>query len=105
MGKYERFENGVLVETVDDRTVQTTAAERVTMMNAWMEEQLQPTDYIIIKASDPTSGAAVPQAVLDARVAVRNAGRTAKDAIAAIVAAAQGDDDKEACDAIERVGW
>jgi len=98
------YQNGVLVSDEDSRTVSACLTARLAEIDRWKGASLAETDWVIIRAQDPT-GKPVPQDVLDQRAAIRSAGDIAEAAVRAAAAAADDDQDKTACDSIEAVIW
>lgn len=124
--RYERYENGAVVEVIDTRAVSECAARRVMQIKAEAEERILAIAPIYKQANLTARAAELAlmfpgikgedlpepyrseyvagQAIWSRIKSVRAASNEAEAQINAIVAAAT-DDDRAACDLIEQVLW
>jgi hypothetical protein len=103
--KYERYENGVLVESIDNRTVSQIAQERLDMIKNACKIAIEDTGIAWMVEREVTGGKAVPQSVKDLCASYRALNAELETRINALVSQATNDDDKAICDQIEQVNW
>ena len=103
--KYERYENGVLVESYDHRTVSHTAQERLEMAKNACKTAIEDTGIAWMVEREVTGGKAVPQSVKDLCASYRALNAELETRINALVSQATDNDDKTICDQIEQINW
>jgi uncharacterized protein involved in propanediol utilization len=103
--KYERYENGVLVESYDHRTVSQTAQERLEMVKNACKTAIEDTGIAWMVEREVTGGKVVPQSVKDLCASYRALNAELETRINALVSQAIDNDDKAICDQIEQVNW
>jgi len=103
--KYELYENGVLVESYDNRTVSQTAQERIEMIKNACQKAIEDTGIAWMVEREVTGGKAVPQSVKDLCSSYRTLNAELEATINALIAQATDNDDKAICDQIEQVNW
>jgi hypothetical protein len=103
--KYERYENGVLVESYDHRTVSQTAQERIETIKNACKAAIEDTGIAWMVEREVTGGKAVPQSVKDQCASYRALNAELETRINALVSQATDNDDKAICDQIEQVNW
>ena len=103
--KYERYENGVLVESYDHRTVSQTAQERIETIKNACKAAIEDTGIAWMVEREVTGGKPVPQSVKDQCASYRALNAELETRINALVNQATNDDDKVICDQIEQVNW
>jgi uncharacterized protein involved in propanediol utilization len=103
--KYERYENGVIVESYDHRTVSQTAQERLEMAKTACKTAIEDTGIAWMVEREVTGGKSVPQSVKDLCASYRALNAELETRINALVSQATDNDDKAICDQIEQVNW
>ena len=103
--KYERYENGVLVESYDNRTVSQTAQEHIEMIKNACKTAIEDTGIAWMVEREVTGGKPVPQSVKEQCASYRALNADLETKINALVNQATDDDDKAICDQIEQVNW
>jgi hypothetical protein len=103
--KYERYENGVLVESYDHRTVSQTAQERIETVKNACKTAIEDIGIAWMVEREVTGGKAVPQSVKDQCATYRALNAELETRINALVGQATDNDDKAICDQIEQVNW
>ena len=103
--KYERYENGVLVESYDHRTVSKTAQERIEIIKNACKTAIEDTGIAWMVEREVTGGKPVPQSVKDLCASYRALNADLETRINALIGQATDNDDKEICDQIEQVNW
>lgn len=103
--KYERYENGILVEAYDHRTVSQTAQERISAIKNSCKEAIENTGISWMVERELSGGKPVPQSIKDQCSAYRDLNTDLETQINALVGQAQDNDDKAICDLIELINW
>ena len=103
--KYERYENGVLVESIDNRTVSQTAQKRLEMAKNACKTAIENTGIAWMVEREVTGGKAVPQSIKDLCASYRALNADLESQINALVNQATNNDDKAICDQIEQINW
>jgi hypothetical protein len=103
--KYERYENGVLVESYDNRTVSQAAQERLEMVKNACKTAIEDTGIAWMVEREVTGGKAVPQSIKDLCASYRALNADLESQINALVNQATDNDDKAICDQIEQINW
>lgn len=103
--RYERYENGVLVESYDHRTVSQTAQERIETIKNACKAAIEDTGIAWMVEREVTGGKPVPQSVKDQCASYRALNAELETRINALVSQATDNDDKAICDQIEQVNW
>lgn len=103
--KYERYENGVLVESYDHRTVSQTAEDRLSMIKNACKTAIEDTGIAWMVEREVTGGKPVPQSVKDQCASYRALNTELESQINALVSQAKDNDDKAICDQIEQINW
>ena len=103
--RYSLYENDVLIYQEDNRLVSVCAARKLADVRYKCAELITNTGIDWMVQREVSGGKPVPQSVKDQCAAYRLRSNELESQIATAAAAAQNDDDKNACDAIEAVAW
>lgn len=103
--RVETYKDGQLVEVVDTRTVSVQAQRRISEIKEACAKAIEETGIAWMVQREVTGGTPVPQDVKDACAAHRQRSNDLEAQIQGYVDAAKNDEDKVACDLIEKVNW
>lgn len=98
------FEDGVLIEDNDQRTVSWCVAQRLDMVRNECALAIDATGIRWMVEREVSGGKPVPRSVKDACAQLRAKSNALEAQINALAAGAD-DNDKSVCDAIETVSW
>lgn len=103
--RYERYENGVLVEYVDTRKVDETAKTQISNIKYGCRISIENTGIAWMVEREVSGGTPVPQEIKDKCAEYRFFSNQLENSVNDLAAQAKDNDDKEICDRIEKVVW
>lgn len=104
--RYERYDQtGKLVEVLDLRTVSECMTERITAIKQRCFEEIEKTGVSWMVEREITGGKAVPQEIKDLCQQHRQKCDLLEKRIREIADDAGSNEDKDACDQIQRIDW
>ncbi len=98
--RYQRFDNGELVDETDDRTVKEVRAARLVLIRARAAAEIYALDMGWMVEREATGGDPVPADVKAKAAAIRTKSNGLEEKIDAVTGTG-----KAACDKIEKIAW
>lgn len=103
--KYERYLNGVLVESYDHRTVADTAQAQINAIKEYCKVAIEQTGISWMTERELSGGKVIPQEIKDKCQFYRTLSNTLEQQIQDLVSTAVDNNDKAVCDKIEQIIW